>query len=123
MIKDVLIVEDDPELRTLLVRFLFGSEFRVTEAATIKDALEMVQQNNSFDVFVLDFWLGGQSALPILDHISQYNSTALKVLISGGDGSLTLEATKAIGELSGAVRFLQKPFSKADFLTALSTDF
>ncbi len=121
MTKRVLLIEDDPQVRRTIVGFLQSGEFRVHEADSVEAATKIVCSGAQFDVGVVDFWLGHGNAVPLLDLIREKLPSIPLILISGGGGHLDLEATKAVGEISGMTLFMQKPFRKSELIEALAS--
>jgi DNA-binding NtrC family response regulator len=119
-VKTVLLIEDDSDLRQLLSKFLEDSDFDVVEAECFKTATEHLESSNTFAAALVDFWIGTDSAVPLLDMIRDKFPEMPVVLISGGGGNVTLETTRAVGEVSGALQFLQKPFKKAELIQVLT---
>jgi DNA-binding NtrC family response regulator len=102
----LLVVDDEPSIRTLLRAFLENRGYAVETASGGIPAVEMVQQR-SFDLVVLDMMLPDQDGLAILKQIKTIDEN-LSVLIMTGYGTVktAIEALK-----SGADDFLQKPLS------------
>jgi two-component system phosphate regulon response regulator OmpR len=119
--KRVLLIEDDPQVRRTIVGFLQSGEFRVQEADSAEAAIKIICSGTQFDVGVVDFWLGHGNAVPLLDLIREKLPSIPLILISGGGGNLDLEATRAVGEISGVTLFLQKPFRKSELIDAIAS--
>jgi DNA-binding NtrC family response regulator len=120
-LKRVLIVDDDPDVRTMITAFLSPGAFQVIEAGDLAAALHELSTGAPIDLAILDFWLGQDHAVSIMDAIRSSGLDAPIIMISGGNRSMDLEATEAISDISGAVAFLQKPFRKAIFLDAVKS--
>lgn len=117
--KRILLVEDDPEIRCLIVGFLTAGAFEVIEADSVSAAMQKLSSDGPFDLAILDFWLGRNHAISIMDAIvADYDDLPI-VMISGGSRKLDLAATESVSAISGARAFLQKPFRKAEFLKAV----
>lgn len=103
---DLLIVDDDDELRDEMVRFFSRCGHRVSDAHDGEQALEMVQLR-SFDVVVLDMMMPGMSGLELLAKIKQAEHDCEVVMLSGqGTIETAVEAMKL-----GAREFITKPVS------------
>ncbi|MBB3996019.1 DNA-binding NtrC family response regulator [Sulfitobacter undariae] len=120
-IKSILLVEDDPGVRAMIVDFLSPAAYKVTEVDSVSAALEELETDQSFDAVILDFWLGKEHAVSIVDSIRLHLIGTPVIMISGGNGKMDLEMTKAISDVSGAFVFLQKPFRKADLLDVVAS--
>jgi len=79
----VLIVEDDPRMRSALVRTLTAAECEVVATADVQGALAQLEQNGPFDLIVLDVCLGGRSGVEIAEVAWRLNPAPAVVAISG----------------------------------------
>ncbi len=89
--ENILIVDDSPEIRVLLQRFLEREGYRVTLAEDGETALSLLDQA-SFPVAVVDLVLPGMDGVQVLRHIRErYPHT--DVIILTGYGELETAAT------------------------------
>ena len=116
----VLIVEDDLNVLETFRKIILTLGHEVTTAASLDLAREAILSDAEFDIILADFWLHGASIVPMLDLISKETPSASVIIVSGG-GEISLEMTKAIGEISGAIRFIQKPFRRAEIESAIQS--
>ena len=102
----ILVVDDDPEIRKLLKRFLDQQGFLTTVAG---DEREMRQAltTEPVDLIVLDVLLPGSSGLDICRRLRAENSTVAIILLT----ALKEEVDRIIGLEIGADDYLGKPFS------------
>src|SRR5438094_5537553 len=102
----VLVVEDDGDLRDLLVETLTRWGYHVTSAGNGTEALTFLE-GRLFDVALLDIWLPGKDGCQLLEEIKRHDS-ALEVVMMTGDPlvSTTVQALKA-----GAYDYLIKPLN------------
>jgi two-component system, NtrC family, response regulator HydG len=106
-ISQVLVVDDDDAVCRIVGRMLSGGEYEVRAADCVAAALKIIDQE-SFDIYVLDYKLPDGSGLDVAGRIREKRATAPIILMSGYDPSaVTLRA----GQLS-VTEFLQKPFSR-----------
>jgi two-component system phosphate regulon response regulator OmpR len=119
-IKRILLVDDDPEIREIIAGFLSSTEFEVVEASDVETAQLELAKGAPFDLAILDFWLGKNHAVSIMDSVISKSYNIPVIIVSGGNGRMDLEKTEAISDISGAVMFLQKPFHKKDLLHAIA---
>lgn len=120
-LKRVLLVDDDPDVRGMISEFLSSAGFEITSATNVGDAIGALSNGNAFDLAVLDFWLGKDHAVSLMDSIHSNAYDLPIIIISGGNDRMDLEKTEAISNASGAVVFLQKPFRKAELLEAVTS--
>ncbi len=108
----VLLVEDDEELRTLLVECLAQRGFPVVGAEDVKGALEQLG-GCGFDLVVSDLSLPDGSGLAILKAVRQRDALRPKFIMMTAFGDWDTYA----GALTyGASEFISKPFRIGDFL-------
>ena len=115
MALEVLVVDDEADIRELVAGVLEDEGYAVRSAADSSSALEAID-NRRPSLVLLDVWLQGSKldGLQLLEQIKQRDPT-LPVLMISGHGNLDT-AVAAIRE--GAVDFIEKPF-KADRLLHL----
>ena len=101
----VLIVDDEPEIRTVLRRYLQADGFGVVEADDGEQALDRLRESAA-DVVLLDIMLPGMDGLEVLRRIRS-GSDAFVILIS----ARTEEVDRLVGLGLGADDYIGKPFS------------
>ncbi len=101
-----LVVDDDPGVRQSLRLCLEGMGARVLGVGTAVAALDATERS-SFDVVLLDLWLGATSGLEVLPQLLRRRPDAGVVVITA---FATFEsAVRAIQQ--GAMDYLPKPFT------------
>jgi two-component system, NtrC family, response regulator HydG len=113
-ISQVLVVDDDEAVCRIVNRMLSGDEYEVRAANSVAAALKIIEQE-SFDVYVLDYKLPDGSGLDVAGRIREKRAAAPIILMSGYDPSAV--ALRA-GELR-ITEFLQKPFSRETLCEAV----
>src|SRR5690349_10326796 len=113
MALEVLVVDDEADIRELVSGVLEDEGFAVRTAGDSTTALDAVE-NRRPSLVLLDVWLQGSKldGLQLLQEIKQRDST-LPVLMISGHGNLDT-AVAAIRE--GAVDFIEKPFEASRLL-------
>jgi len=110
---NVMTVDDSAAILTIIAAYLEDSEFDVV--ASERDGRRAVQRFQEIkpDIVLLDLIMPGQSGVETLDQILQIDPAACVVMIS------SLGTEDAIHECltTGATSFLQKPFTRDDFIT------
>ena len=119
--KRILLVEDDPDILDLVSSFLAAEDYELIMADSVEQALDELSKPPAFDLAILDFWLGRDHAVAIMDALRANGRDLPVIIISGGNSRMDLEATEAISAISGAVVFLQKPFRKGVLQDAVAT--
>ena len=80
----ILLVEDDPEIRAVLVECLEDNGFGVIEAADAERAIALLEQGLAPPVVVTDINLGpGWSGLALADRIHEFSPQMPVVFITG----------------------------------------
>jgi two-component system nitrogen regulation response regulator NtrX len=115
MALEVLVVDDEADIRELVAGVLEDEGYAVRSAADSSSALDAIDDRRP-SLVLLDVWLQGSKldGLQLLEQIKKRDAT-LPVLMISGHGNLDT-AVAAIRE--GAVDFIEKPF-KADRLLHL----
>ena len=105
----LLIVEDEPSLREIMVRTLRGERYVVEEAADYASALAKLEDYD-YDCILLDIMLPGGSGLRLLERLKELRKSAGVIIISARD---SLD-DKVEGLELGADDYLAKPFGLAE---------
>jgi two-component system nitrogen regulation response regulator NtrX len=115
--KDILIVDDEPDIRNLVAEILTDEGFLSRTAATGEKALEEISIRQP-NLLILDVWLGDPKydGLKILELIKKTNPDLPIVMISGhGTVETAVNAIKL-----GAYDFIEKPFKTDRLLLVVS---
>ncbi len=110
----VLYVEDDADDVFLMRRHLAKSahfQVELVHASTL-DTARTLTAEHAYDVVFCDFWLGGDTTVPLIDELARATDAAV-VLVS----SLENEDIELIGRRAGAAGFVAK-----DDLSAAALD-
>ncbi len=111
----VLVVDDDPEMRALLLDVLKNEGYEVTEA---KDGTEAVLalRGHSFDIILMDKNMPGPSGLDLLPGFRRVSPASKVIMMTAfGDVPSYMEAVE-----KGAVEFLFKPFRMEELKVAIA---
>lgn len=112
----VLVVEDDDDLRDTLVELVASLGFNATGCASGEELQRQVGQYRSGCV-LLDVKLPGSDGIALQEWLNQANVLLPVVFLSGiQDVGTAVHCMK-----SGAVEFLQKPFSEMSLRRAISS--
>ena len=109
----ILIVDDDPKLGDLLVRYLSEQELL---ARVVQDGLQMdaVLAQDTFDLIILDIMLPGEDGLSIARRLRAHSSIPIIMLSARGE-----DIEKIIGLEVGADDYLAKPFNPRELLARI----
>ena len=109
--KTVLVVEDDPWIRSLMADLLAGEGYSVVQASDGKAGLELAEENEP-DVILLDLAMPEKSGLDVLHELKSSKPTRdIPVIVVSAYAMLMMgsDARRADG-------VIQKPFDLADLL-------
>ncbi len=109
----LLVVDDDAELRDLLVRYLRTNGFDV---AAVPDGLAMEKhlRSHPVDLVILDLMLPGKDGLAIVRELRSEGDLPIIMLTARGD-----EIDRIIGLEVGADDYLAKPFNARELLARI----
>ncbi|MFN3522914.1 MAG: sigma-54-dependent transcriptional regulator [Phenylobacterium sp.] len=112
MAADILVVDDEADIRELVAGILSDEGYAVRTAADSEQALAAIRARKP-SLLILDIWMqgGGMDGLELLDLVKQLDADLPVIMISGhGNIETAVSAIKR-----GAYEFLEKPF-KSDRL-------
>jgi two-component system nitrogen regulation response regulator NtrX len=112
MASDVLVVDDEADIRDLVAGILADEGYSVRTAASSEEALAAFRARKPA-LLILDIWMsgGGMDGLELLDMVKALDADLPVIMISGhGNIETAVSAIKR-----GAYEFLEKPF-KSDRL-------
>lgn len=101
---DILIVEDNKELRTLLADFLLSEGYTVRQAPTGEEALS-IMKNEEIRLVLLDIILPGMDGFAVCRQIRETHNTPILMLSARID-----KEDKLNGLLLGADDYIEKPY-------------
>jgi len=114
-LSNVLIVDDDPDIRRVL-QLLLSSSYSVHEAADGMSALEYMRHNPDTDLVILDIMMPGLSGFETCDEIRRISNAPVLFLTAK-----SAEDDRINAYSSGGDDFLSKPFSQAELLAKVSS--
>ncbi len=108
----VLVVDDELDIRTLLQEILSEEGYQVTVAADADEA-RAAWIDDKPDLVLLDIWMPGTDGITLLREWSDGKPLACPVVMMSGHGTVetAVEATRL-----GAFDFVEKPLSLAELL-------
>ncbi|SPF76884.1 putative transcriptional regulatory protein TcrX [Aliiroseovarius pelagivivens] len=116
MTRQVLVIEDEPNIAEAISFILSRDGWRVSTHASGTTAVQAVRDAKP-DVLILDVMLPGKSGYDILQDLRSADDTrALPVLMLTARGQKT---DRELAERLGVNRFMTKPFSNSEMLTNL----
>lgn len=115
--KNILIIDDDPEILELLQQFLERQGFHVSTGDSDKQMWEALSEN-TFDLVILDVLLPGKDGLTLCREL-RYKSEVPIVILT----ALDEETDRIVGLEVGADDYLAKPFSPRELLARMRAIF
>jgi DNA-binding response OmpR family regulator len=111
----VLVVDDEPIVREVVVRYLRREGFRTLEAGDGDTACALVERER-LDLVVLDLMLPGRDGLAVCRWIRDRSTLPVIVLTARGE-----EADRIVGLELGADDYVTKPFSPRELAARVRT--
>ena len=103
--KQLLIVDDDQEIRELLNEYLTRAGFQVLTAAEGNEMRQQLAQHSP-DLIILDIMMPGEDGFTLCQQIRRDSQVPIIMLTAASD-----EADRVIGLELGADDYIAKPFS------------
>ena len=114
MNKNILVIEDEPDIRKNLEYNLGREGFKVFSVASLNDAEEKLQNNNDFSLLILDLMLPDGSGLDLYKKIkSEPKTENIPIIILTAKDD---EVDKVVGFELGADDYVTKPFSVRELI-------
>ena len=102
----VLVVDDEPAIQRLEVRWLSAAGYTCHGASTAREARELLTQE-AFDVALLDVGLGDESGLTLARTIQKGHPETVVIMVTGAADFTSVSDAR----LAGALDYLVKPVS------------
>jgi len=113
--ENILIVDDEPAIRTSLAGILRDEGFSVETATSGEQCLKLVKRKE-YQIILLDVWLPNIDGIQTLEEIKQLRDGSTVIMISGhGTIETAVKATKL-----GAYDFIEKPLSMEKTLLVIN---
>ncbi len=109
----ILIVEDDPQIRKLMVTSLTTQNYECSSAVKGKDAL-MIAATQNPDIMLLDLGLPDMDGVEIINSVREWSSMPIIVVSARSEDTDKIEALDA-----GADDYLTKPFSVEELMARI----
>jgi DNA-binding response OmpR family regulator len=109
----VLALDDDPDIRKVLVQYLSEQDLRITAVASGREMLQIIE-NEPVDLLMIDLRLSGEDGLTLARRVRE--SSAIPILILSGKAE---EADLVMGLELAADDYVTKPFSLRELLARI----
>jgi len=114
-ITSILVVEDEPDQRELIVDILAASNYKVESTDSVESAIILLKEK-SYDVIFSDWKLGNLSGIDLLNYVKR-NCMETGFVIATAYGTIN-HAVEAIQQ--GADDYLPKPFKRQELLLTIA---
>ena len=115
MLKQVLLAEDDEDLRNVLGQYLQVFDFEVKSAKDGAEALECFEKN-TFDICVLDVMMPKMDGFTLAEKLIEKNPEVPFIFLT----ARTLKEDKVRGLKLGADDYIEKPFEADELVLRLN---
>jgi signal transduction histidine kinase len=112
-IANILLCDDDHEVRRFLSEVLKSDGYMVREASTPEGALRILEDGAAVDLLIVDYAMPGINGLEIIRQAWRQRPTLKTLLITGDAG--------AVGDDVAGAPLLRKPFRPAEFSQTVAT--
>ncbi|MGZ5219964.1 MAG: response regulator [Chitinophagaceae bacterium] len=110
---EILIIDDEEQIRKLLQITLKTNNYIVTEAATAREGLIMAS-NHPPDLIILDLGLPDKDGLAVLQELRQWHTNPIIILSVQNSEEIIVKALD-----NGANDYLSKPFRTGELLARI----
>ena len=110
----ILVVDDEPQIRSMVRDWLTRVGFDVSEASDGKEAIETLRRE-LFDVVIADILMPEKDGLEVIMYLQRERPLTKCVAISSPSNRVFLQSA----QLLGATRVVEKPFTPADIEAAV----
>ena len=107
----LLVVDDDEQVRRLLGRMLAEAGYRFAEAPDARNARALLA-DEGFTLMLCDLQMPGESGLELLEHVVASHPDTAVVMVTGLDDRELAEAALELG----AYGYIVKPFKRSEVL-------
>ena len=107
----ILAVDDEPDLRSLLRILLKNRGYEVLEAASGREAVELVRSEPRIDLVIMDIMMPGLNGVQACAEIRKFSTVPILFLTAKSQ-----LADKAEAYASGGDDYLAKPFSQNELM-------
>jgi two-component system phosphate regulon response regulator OmpR len=115
MLRHILIVDDDPGVRSLLGQYMRDNGFVTTEASDANEARKALQMF-VFDLIILDVMLPNESGIDFAKSLREVPSSMAILMLTAMEDA----KSRILGLEAGADDYLTKPFEPEELLLRIN---
>lgn len=113
----ILVLEDEEPIREFVVINLERAGYSVIQAKNSEEALQIIEDDTSFDIAILDVMLPDGSGFDILKKLREKNDITGIIMLT----ARTMEQDKIEGFDLGADDYVTKPFSPSELIARVNS--
>ncbi len=111
----IMVVDDHPEIRDSLAKYLSQHEYRTSKAGDAAEARKIIA-SSAIDLVVLDIMMPGEDGLSLCRDLRQSSEIPIILLTAVAD-----DTDRVIGLEMGADDYVTKPFNPRELLARIKT--
>jgi len=115
--KRILVIDDEDLIRQVIKEMLEVEGYVVTTAANGKEGLQLYRRDLP-DLIITDIFMPEMEGLETIRAL-QKDSAKVKIIAISGGGERGMTSFLSYAKRFGALRTLQKPFSREDLITSV----
>lgn len=109
--KKVLIVDDEPQMQTLISICIQSANFEVKTVSSGEEAIRLLEENQ-FDLILLDIMMPGMDGFQVLDQLQKWNWITPVIILSAlGETDQIVDGLNL-----GAYDYVTKPFEPKELV-------
>lgn len=113
---NILLIDDNFELRRTLCRLLESAGYHVTEAKDGTRGIDLLKADNAaFDLIITDVVMPGENGFDVIQAAQAHCPSAKLLAISGGSRDLPAKWSLKMAEMIDVDAVLYKPFQNDEF--------
>lgn len=115
---NILVVDDQKEIRTLIERILVRENHSIYQAADGNEGLA-VFETESIDLIITDLLMPEKEGMEMIKQIRKTHP-AIKIIAISGGGIVDSATYLHVASILGANKTISKPFKAADLIAAVN---
>jgi DNA-binding NtrC family response regulator len=117
--KNILLVDDEASIRTMVRAILSDPEYSFVEAANGKEALEILE-TKAFDLIITDVIMPDCDGIELVMTVRR-KLPGVKIVVMSGGGRVRADHYLNLAEKLGAAHVFEKPFNTTELRETVSS--
>jgi len=115
--KQILLIDDDSQVREVLKLFLERHGYRISEAPNGYEGIELCR-SNKFDLVIADIYMPGMDGIKFIETLQKFAPETRVIAISGGESChfFTSGIQLSTALYKGALLTLKKPIKEKELV-------